>query len=72
VANKICPICGEENNCMARKVETGHCWCDSEEFPQEIFELIPPESRKKHCICKKCLDKFKAVAEEKTQNKLKL
>jgi len=35
-----------------------HCWCDQEVFPSGIFELIPEESRRKHCICKKCLDKY--------------
>lgn len=65
MANKYCPLCGEENNCMARKVEQGNCWCDQERFPQGIFELVPEESRRKHCICKKCLDKYKEEAKIK-------
>ena len=39
--------------------EHGNCWCDTEEFPNEIFELVPVESRRKHCICKKCLNKYR-------------
>jgi hypothetical protein len=50
---------------MSKTAEAGHCWCNAEDFPKEIFELVPPESRKKHCICKKCLDKFKAEAAQK-------
>jgi hypothetical protein len=59
LTNKYCPICGEENECMAGAGEHGSCWCDKEEFPNEIFELVPLESRRKHCICKKCLNKYK-------------
>jgi len=36
-----------------------HCWCDQEVFPSGIFELIPEESRRKHCICKNCVDKYR-------------
>jgi hypothetical protein len=59
LANKYCPICGEENECMTGAGEHGSCWCDTEEFPNEIFELVPVESRRKHCICKKCLNKYR-------------
>jgi hypothetical protein len=44
---------------MAGAGEHGSCWCDKEEFPNDIFELVPLESRRKHCICKKCLNKYK-------------
>jgi len=59
LANKYCPICGEENKCMTGAEEHGNCWCDKEIFPNEIFELVPAESRRKHCICKICLNKYK-------------
>jgi Cysteine-rich CWC len=35
------------------------CWCSTEKFPNEIFELVPAESNRRHCICKKCLVTFK-------------
>jgi hypothetical protein len=44
---------------MAGTVEHGNCWCDTEEFPNGIFELVPTESIRKHCICKKCLAKYR-------------
>lgn len=59
LVNKYCPICGEGNKCMTGAGEHGNCWCDKEIFPAEIFNLVPEESRRKHCICKKCLDKYK-------------
>ncbi|GHH98721.1 cysteine-rich CWC family protein [Neobacillus kokaensis] len=59
MANKYCPICGEKNKCMSGAVEHGNCWCDAEVFPNEIFKLVPEESRRKHCICQNCLTKFK-------------
>ena len=60
LANKYCPICGEENKCMAGTAEQGNCWCDKEGgFPEGILELVPKESRRKHCICKKCVDQYR-------------
>lgn len=65
MANKYCPLCGGENNCIAGKVKQGQCWCNQEVFPEGIFELVPEESKRKHCICKKCLDKYKEEAKLK-------
>lgn len=59
MANIYCPICGEKNGCMAGTAESGSCWCNREEFPKGIFELVPEESKNKHCICNNCLNKFK-------------
>ncbi|ALC89073.1 hypothetical protein AM500_04150 [Bacillus sp. FJAT-18017] len=61
MAGKRCPICGGENGCMAGERET--CWCAYEEFPQGIFELVPPESLRKDCICRSCLHKFRVELE---------
>lgn len=58
MANKYCPICDEENKCMAGSAD-GNCWCNHEEFPNGVLELVPVESQRKHCICKNCLDKYK-------------
>lgn len=59
MANKYCPLCGEENNCMAGAGEHGTCWCDKEGgFPKGILELVPLESKGMHCICKKCVNKY--------------
>lgn len=66
MSNKYCPICGEENNCMAGAEEHGNCWCDKEIFPNGVFDLVPVESQKKHCICKNCLSKY--IEEQKINN----
>lgn len=62
MTNKYCPICGRENKCMMTEEgeASNHCWCTVENFPKEIFEVVPEEYLYKHCICKNCLDKFKA------------
>jgi hypothetical protein len=36
------------------------CWCTKEKFPNEILELAAPDQLNKSCICKACLEKFKA------------
>lgn len=56
--NTHCPICGQENNCMARKEESGNCWCNEVEFPKGIFDLVPPEDRRKKCICHTCVTNY--------------
>jgi len=57
---KRCPLCGNDNGCAVlagKPVEA--CWCGTAGFPREIFELIPPEERRKACICSECLRAFK-------------
>jgi hypothetical protein len=63
LANKYCPLCGEENKCMGGSTEEGDCWCNKQSFPNEIFDLLPVESLRKHCICLQCLKKFKEEME---------
>lgn len=56
--NTHCPLCGQENHCMARKVEQGNCWCDKVEFPKGLTDQVPPEKRMKKCICHTCVTNF--------------
>lgn len=57
---KVCPICGKDNKCGNEAGKPhGGCWCDKEDFPQEVFASIPKEERMKSCICLDCLNKFK-------------
>ncbi|WP_279326059.1 cysteine-rich CWC family protein [Bacillus sp. FJAT-47783] len=58
--NKYCPICGEENKCMAGTQEQWNCWCGKQgTFPKGIFEFVPTESNGKHCICENCVNTFR-------------
>ncbi len=60
MTNTYCPLCGEENKCLKGRVEQGvRCWCDNEKFPVGIFELVPAESKNMHCICQKCVNKYR-------------
>lgn len=59
IAEKICPICHKTNHCGEASGSGDKCWCATEIFPQEIFELVPEELRNKVCICKECLERFK-------------
>lgn len=57
IDKKICPLCGKPNNCQH---DSGKgCWCDNEHFPEELLSRIPKEKRRKACVCKDCLDKFR-------------
>ena len=56
VNEKICPICGKDNNCQSDEEE---CWCFHIEIPKGILELVPEDKREKTCICKSCIEKYK-------------
>lgn len=63
VPERICPLCGRPNGCGAAATkEHGACWCAGERFPQEIFAEIPRDRIGKACICRSCLEAFKAGA----------
>ncbi|WP_246201091.1 cysteine-rich CWC family protein [Vibrio ziniensis] len=38
------------------------CWCNDPTitFPEELLSQIPPELRRKACICKTCVLNFQA------------
>lgn len=58
VNDKICPLCGKPNGCMAGK--KGPCWCGSVTIPQELKESIPRDKRGKACICRNCIEEYNA------------
>ena len=51
---RICPLCGEDNNCQHNK----DCWCFQVPIPAYIVEMIPETERGKSCICKSCIEKY--------------
>jgi len=51
---KVCPLCGKDNNCQHNK----DCWCHAVTVPDYIIEMIPEDKRGKACICKSCIDKY--------------
>jgi hypothetical protein len=54
-AEKICPLCGKDNNCQHGQ---GECWCNSVVIPKYIIDMIPEDKKGKACICKACLEKY--------------
>ena len=56
---KICPLCGKPNNCMAELKE--RCWCNDVKIPLELLERVPDALKRKSCICIECITKFKQV-----------
>lgn len=64
----VCPLCGEANRCS---YAAGHphseCWCNRATFPEGVFERIPPEQRRKSCICQRCLDDYADTLQQKEE-----
>lgn len=60
INKKICPLCGEDNNCNS---EGDICWCYNTDIPSEILELVPEANRGEACICLDCIEKFKEERE---------
>lgn len=60
--NKRCPLCGEPNHCEIEKVKnTGQkCWCAAVSFSETLLARVPPELRRKSCICKACATETKS------------
>ena len=56
VGAKICPLCGEPNNCQAHT--SNRCWCFDTKVPKELLERVAPEQRGKSCVCLACIEKF--------------
>ena len=52
---RICPLCGEDNNCQHGQKE---CWCSSVKFPKHILDMVPDDKKRKACICKSCFEKY--------------
>lgn len=53
---KICPLCGEDNNCKSR---SGDCWCNTVIIPDYVLEMLPEDKRGKACICESCVEKYR-------------
>jgi len=56
--DKICPLCGKHNGCMAGTNKESECWCITTTIPPELLELIPDDQRMKSCVCKSCVMEF--------------
>lgn len=55
---KLCPLCGKPNKCKAGTDEK--CWCVDFEFPAELIEQVHEHLFRKACICRDCVENFKA------------
>ncbi|TYO94908.1 cysteine-rich CWC protein [Geothermobacter ehrlichii] len=54
----ICPICKGDNNCGLH-ADPGPCWCVDVEIPAALIDLVPPELKRKACICLSCIEAFR-------------
>jgi len=57
INDKQCPFCQSSNHCMAHKIQS--CWCAKTKIEKELIALLPPEQKKKSCICFACNQAFK-------------
>lgn len=56
-----CPLCGRDNGCAVQAGrDPAGCWCMNARFPAGLLERVPPEKRRKSCICQDCLDRYQA------------
>lgn len=63
---KICPICGEDNNCQHGEKE---CWCNTIKIPEHILNMVPEDKKGKACICKSCIEKYQEGYDGSHSNK---
>jgi prepilin-type processing-associated H-X9-DG protein/prepilin-type N-terminal cleavage/methylation domain-containing protein len=57
-----CPLCGAANECQlcSPAAFKGRCWCAHEEIPAELLARVPENFRNRACICKNCVENFRA------------
>ena len=57
-----CPLCGGANECQlcSPAAHKGPCWCAQEDMPAEMLAQVPENLRNRACICKNCIQKFRA------------
>jgi prepilin-type N-terminal cleavage/methylation domain-containing protein/prepilin-type processing-associated H-X9-DG protein len=57
-----CPLCGGANECQlcSPAAYKGQCWCAREEISAELLARVPENFRNRACICKNCVEKFRA------------
>ncbi|CAD5106902.1 cysteine-rich CWC family protein [Zestomonas carbonaria] len=55
-----CPLCGQSNRCgVAANDRSGEdCWCFSAEIDPQALERIPPELRRRACLCPHCAQRL--------------
>lgn len=56
---KICPICGNPNNC---KHDEKNCWCQNVVVPKKVIDMVPDDKKGKACICKSCIEKYSKIS----------
>ncbi|OUR65904.1 hypothetical protein A9Q79_02670 [Methylophaga sp. 42_25_T18] len=57
INEKLCPFCQSSNHCMAHEAQT--CWCSKTKIEKGLIALVPPEKKKKACICFSCNQTYK-------------
>jgi len=57
----LCPLCGEPNDCALAAGHGHPCWCASEAFPAALLDRVPEANRRRHCICRRCLEAARAA-----------
>ncbi|MEH6626471.1 MAG: cysteine-rich CWC family protein [Motiliproteus sp.] len=56
-----CPLCGHENGCQNMPQNRGgDCWCFIANIPKPLLEKVPESERRRSCICRHCVDAYKA------------
>jgi hypothetical protein len=55
-----CPLCGAANECQlcSPAAYKGSCWCVQTQIPEALLAQVPPDLKKKACICRACVMKF--------------
>ncbi len=59
MADFICPLCQQPNQCLAGTNLVQHCWCMQQQFPSQLLVKAPDQSS---CICQSCLQQAQQQA----------
>ncbi|NLQ16147.1 cysteine-rich CWC family protein [Marinomonas sp. M1K-6] len=58
-----CPFCLTDNGCALDDCapdESQACWCFHVIVPDDMVALIPPEQKGSVCVCRQCIEFYRA------------
>ncbi|WP_431312593.1 cysteine-rich CWC family protein [Psychromonas marina] len=56
MSSNICPFCQQANRC---NVNSDGCWCQRENIPRSLIDLLPLDRINRTCICVNCVKLYK-------------
>jgi hypothetical protein len=59
----LCPLCEQDNRCaLSADRNAGNCWCQQQQFSQQLVKQANATSEQPRCICQRCAEQAQQLA----------